>query len=222
MALLKMMAGIDMTLEQITTTMISLAQQGSVAAHQVGTLYNHVVDRKLADLAGYGDARSYFNKHVKVLSQTTLSLYGSVARKFSEEVCAQYGMYRLRALLSYAEATGTQLGDPGPTVIDVPQDDDTVVRKPFAECSVDEVERATRAKKAPEKVSVPLPDRARLLFMEDSLRRNFDGVSPVRLTSRSDGTQTFINLQDVPMTQVPLLMRALQEGLDAQPSLVAR
>jgi hypothetical protein len=222
MALLKMTAATDLTLEQITTTMLSLAQQGSVAAHHIGTLYNQVVDRKLATLAGYDSAKSYFTKHIKVLSQATLSLYGSVARKFSEEICAQYGMYRLRALLNYAEATGTQLGDPGPTLIDVPQDDDTVVRKPFAECSVDEVERATRAKKAPEKVRVPLPDRARLLFMEESLHRNFDGVSLVRLTSRSDGTQTFINLQDVPMTQVPLLMRALQEGLDAQPSLMAR
>jgi hypothetical protein len=222
MALLKMATGIELTLEQITTTMISLAQQGSIAAHQIGTLYNHVVDRKLAELAGHNSAREYFNKHVRALSQATLSLYGSVARTFSEELCAQYGMYRLRALLSYAEATGAVLGDLGPMVIDVPQDDGKVLQKPFAECSVDEVERATRAKKAPPKESVPLPDRARLLFVEDSIFRNFSGVAQVRFTARSENGQTLINLQDVPMSQVTRLMKALQEGLDAQPSLVAR
>ncbi|WP_375771751.1 hypothetical protein NR798_12940 [Archangium gephyra] len=33
-------------------------------------------------------------------------------------------------------------------LIDVPQDDESVVKRPFAECGVDEVERAARAKRA--------------------------------------------------------------------------
>jgi hypothetical protein len=216
------MIGSDMNIEQVTTTMNALAVQGSTATHQLGSLYNYVVARKLAELAGYRTAREYFNKNVKTISQATLSLYGSVAAKFPEEVCTQYGMYRLRALLSYVDATGAVLGDPGLFAIDVPQDDGKVVTKSFTECSVDEVERATRAKKAPPPARVPVPDQARMLFFEDSIYRNFNGVAPVRLTSSSEDGTTYLTVQSVPMAQVPRLIKALQEGLEAQPSLVAR
>ncbi len=213
---------LDMTLEQVTVAMNALAQQGSTAQHQLGVLYNHVVDRRLADSAGYKTARDYFIKNVKAISQTTLSLYGAVARKFSEAHCTQYGMYRLRALISYAEAIGTELGDPGPMLIDVPQDDGRVATKSFAECSVDEVERATRAKNTPPEVRVPVPDQARLLFFEDSILRNFEGVASVRLTSHHEEGKTIINLQSVPMAEVPRLIQALQQGLEAQPSLMVK
>jgi hypothetical protein len=213
----------DMTLEQATTAMNGLVKQGSTAAHQIGTIYNHVVQRKLAELAGYKTTQEYFSKNVKGLSQATLSTYGAVARSFPEEVCTQYGVYHLRALLRYAEATSTVLApDPGMLIIDVPQDDGKVLRKPFAECSVDEVERATRAKKTPPPVRVPVPDQARLLFFEDSIFRNFDGVSPVRLTAHNEEGKTFINLQSVPMSEVPRLIEALQQGLEAQPSLAPK
>jgi hypothetical protein len=223
MAVIRQFLGSDMTLEQATVTMQGLLRQGNTAAHQIGALYNHVVERKLAEFAGYKSALDYFSKHVKVISQSTLTVYGTVARSFSEAVCTQYGVYGLRALLRYLEATGAVLGsDPGTVLIDVPQEDGRrVVTKPFAECSVDEVERATKAKKTPPPVSVPVPDQARLLFFKDSLSRNFDGVAPVRLTSRSQDGKTLLNLQDVPMSEVARLMTALQEGMDAQPSLAA-
>jgi hypothetical protein len=151
-----------------------------------------------------------------------LSVYGAVARKFSEEACTQYGMYRLRALLSYAEAASVIIGDPGPMAIDVPRDDGRVVTKPFSECSVDEVERATRAKRSPPPERVPVPDQARLLFFEDSIFRNFEGVAPVRFTAHTEEGKTYVNLQNVPMVEMPRLMKALQEGMEAHPSLRAR
>ena len=223
MAVFQQTIGTDMTLEQATVTMAALVRQGSTAAHQIGTLYNYVVQRRLADLAGYKSAQEYFSKQVKALSKSTLINYGMVARSFTEEVCTQYGVYHLRALLRYTEASGAVLGpDPGTLLIDLPQENDTVVKKPFAECSVDEVERAARAKKAPPAVSVPIADRARLLFMEHSLFQNFQGVAEVRFTSQSQEGRTLLNLQGVPMSEVPRLIQALQEGLDAQPSLAAR
>jgi hypothetical protein len=213
----------DLTLEDATNTMNALVRQGSTAAHQIGTLYNHIVGRKLAELAGYKTARDYFNKHVKGLSQATLSAYGTVARQFPEAVCTQYGMFNLRALISYAATTGDVLGsDPGALGIDVPQEDGKVLRKPFRDCSVEEVERATRAKKAPVPARVPVSDKARLLFFEDSLFRNFDGVAQVRFSAHNEEGQTFLNLQNVPMQEVTRLIQALQEGLEAEPSLKAK
>jgi hypothetical protein len=93
--------GVDMTLEQLRDTINSLARQGSTSAHQIGTLWNHVVDRRLAEIAGHKSAQDYFSKNVKALSQSTLTVYGTVARSFTEAVCTQYGMGNLRELLRY-------------------------------------------------------------------------------------------------------------------------
>ena len=79
----------------------------------------------------------------------------------------------------------------------------------------------SRAKKAPP-VRVPVPDQARMLFFEDSIYRNFNGAAPVRLSCSSEDGTTYLNVQSVPMALVPRLIKALQEGLEAQPSLVAR
>jgi hypothetical protein len=213
----------DMTLDQIKDTINELARQGSSFQYQIGAMYNHVVSRKLAELAGYKTVQQYFSQHVKAISQSTLGNYGMVARHFREDTCTQYGMYRLRALLRYLEATNTTMPvDPGLVFIDVPQEDGKVVKKAFAECSVDEVESATRAKKAPVPVRVPVPDQARLLFFEDSIFRNFDGVAQVRLTANTQEGQTFLTVQGVPMSEVTRLIQALQQGLEAQPSLAAK
>lgn len=225
MAAIHQAIGTDMTLEEIGDTINSLVQQGNTNQYQVGTLYNHVVDRKLAELAGYKNAQVYFSRKVKAVSQSTLTVYGTVARNFPEAVCTNFGVYPLRALLRYVDATGMVLdrGNPGPMTIDVPQDDGKkVVAKPFAECSVDEVERATQLKKTPPPVRVPVPDKARLLFFEESLSRNFDGVAPVRLSSRSENGKTLLNVQDVPMSEVARLLKALQEGMNAEPTLAAK
>jgi hypothetical protein len=129
-------------------------------------------------------------------------------------------MYRLRALLRYLEAThATVPADPGSVLLDVPQDDGHVVQRPLAQCSVDDVERAARAKRAMPTVRVPVADQARLLFLADSLHNRFEGVAEVRFTSRNKEGKTLISLQDVPMTELARLMLAIQEGMNAEPTL---
>jgi len=195
-------------------------RQGSINQYHIGAMYNHIVNRKLAELAGYKDAATYLNQHVKALSKSTLITYGMVARSFIPDICAQYGMYHLRALLRYLDATSmTALADPGPMLIDVPQEDESLVKKPFAECSVDDVERAARAKRATPTVRVPVADQARLLFLADSIHNQFEGVADVRFTSRNKEGKTLINLQDVPMTELARLTQAIQDGMDAEPTL---
>jgi hypothetical protein len=211
--------GLDMTLEQVKTTLLALSTQISTHAHQIGTLYNLVVDRKMAEIAGYPSALEYFNKNVKSISKSTLINYGTVARHFTEAICTRYGMGNLREFIRYADVTSTPLpADPGPMLIDVPQDDGTVLGKPFAECSVDELERASRAKRTPPSPRVPVADRARLLFFSDSIERGFQGVANVRFSSRNKDGKTLVSLQDVPMTEVDRLIQALQEGMNAEPT----
>jgi hypothetical protein len=114
-----------------------------------------------------------------------------------------------------------RLSPPGDTLIELPRENGGVVARSFEECSVDDVERATRARRAPPPVRVPVPDQARLLFFEDSLFRKFNGVAQVRFSAQNEDGKTFLSLQGVPMMEVPRLIQALQEGLEAQPSLRA-
>ncbi|MFL5353145.1 hypothetical protein [Archangium sp.] len=140
-----------------------MAQQSSTFQYQIGVMYNHVVSRKLAELAGYKTAQEYFSQQVKALSQSTLTNYGIVASSFDADTCMQYGMYRLRAVIRYLDAvSATAPTDPNTLVLDVPQDDGKMVKKPFAECSVDDVESATRAKRAAPAAKVPVAELERL------------------------------------------------------------
>jgi hypothetical protein len=223
------MAGINTfdthpTLDQIRDTILTLVKESSKQQHEIGRLYNYAVDKKLAELAGYRSAREYFSQNVKVLSQATLSAYGTVAKRFTAQHCTQYGMFNLRALIGYAEAANVLLGgeDPGAVIIDVPQEDGSVEQQLFADCSLDAVERATRAKRMPPPAQVPANDRAQLLFLVASLEKHFQPVAPVRLTSRVEKGQTLVNLEGVPLTALPLLMTALQEGVQAAPTVALR
>jgi len=211
------------TLEQIRDSIITLVKESSTQHHEIGRLYNYAVDHKLAEQAGHR-TREYFSQNVKVLSQATLSAYGTVARRFTAQHCTQYGMFNLRALLSYAQAANVQLGgeEPGAVIIDVPQEDGSVKQELFADCSVEDVERATRAKRLPPAAQMPVNDRAMLLLLSASLEKHFQPVAPVRLSSRVEKGQTLVSLEGVPLTALPLLMTAIQEGVASQPGVAER
>jgi hypothetical protein len=212
------------TLEQIRDSIITLVKESSTQHHEIGRLYNYAVDHKLAEQAGYRSAREYFSQNVKVLSQATLSAYGTVAKRFTAQHCMQYGMFNLRALLSYVQAANVQLGgeDPGAVIIDVPQEDGSVKQELFADCSVDEVERATRAKRLPPVAQVPVGDRALLLVLSASLEKHFQPVAPVRLSSRVEKGQTLVSLEGVPLKAMTLLLTAIQEGVEPHPTMAER
>ena len=212
--------GSEPSLDEIANHMNGLIQAGQKSQWELGVLYNHIVDRKLAEFAGYKSAQQFFSQNIKALGQSTLSNYGTVAKNFSDVQCEQFGMTNLRNLLRYAEATGLQLDrtNPGPTPIEFPGDDGKMYTSAFANCTIDMLERATKAKRAPVSVRVPIPDAARLLFIEDSLIKNFTGIGQVRITSHSKEGKTFVNLSDVPMAELERLLLALRQGLDAQPT----
>jgi hypothetical protein len=205
---------LNLTLEQVRTTIVSLIAQGNANIFQIGRLYNYTVDSKLAVQSGYKDSAAYFRQHVKELSQATLSRYGAVAREFTEEACKQYGVENLVALLTYEVAAGIQAtkGDPGPTPIEVPQEDGSVVQKPFAECSRDELRLAIKHKRAPKQASMPEGDAARVQALRESLTRHF-AQAPLRFNARNHRGKTLFTLQDVSVTDIERLAEALLDGL---------
>jgi hypothetical protein len=203
------------TLEQVRDAILGYLAQGHSGQYHIGRLYRQIVANKLAEKGGYNSAQEFFSQHFKALSKATLSLYGTVSEEFSEPICVAYGMTSLGALLTYENLTQVQLpeGDPGGTPIDVPGEDGVVQRKPFADCSLEELRLALRHKRKPARVPVPDGDAARVQFLSDSLARYFAENSRVRVHSRVHRGKTLVSMQDVPLSELERFAEALLDSL---------
>jgi len=202
------------TLEQLGAELLHLMAQESINHHRMGRVYNHIVDKRLAEKAGYKDAREYFSKHLADLSQTSLTLYGAVARAFSEEVARRFGVTCLYLLLSYKEAADVEVNpeEPGPTPIEVPDEKGQVTVQPFSACTVEQMRRAVQRKRRPAS-SKPLPAEKVELAEQYSeavaLRFPAGKGALVKVTVRNQKGQAVLDFKGVPVEQVSLLAQAL-------------
>jgi hypothetical protein len=205
----------ELTLDQVRDSILGYVAQGNAGHYQIGRLYNYVVAKDLAGKGGYASAQLFFSEHVKVLSQATLSLYGSVAKEFSEPVCVAYGMTKLGTLLTYEKVAKLQLpeGDPGHTTIEVPLEDGAVQRMPFADCTLEEMKRALKHKRTSDKEPVPAGEAARVQFLQDSVMRHFKENARVRVNARVHRGKTLVSMQDVPLAELERFAEALLDGM---------
>ncbi|MDY7227750.1 hypothetical protein [Hyalangium rubrum] len=205
---------IKITLEEVHQRVIQLVEQGHADNYQIGWLYNYVVDHELAKTGGFKDAEDFFQNQVKVLSQSTLTSYGAVARSFTAAACVKHGMNNLYTLLSYEKLAGITVdgNEPGPTPILVPQEDGTVAQKAFADCTVEELKQAVKHKRTP---PTPLPESAtaRVMLYRQTLDQHFGKQNRIRVRAREERSQLLISLQDIPEAQMPKLIEALMDSL---------
>jgi hypothetical protein len=211
---------LNLTLEEVRERIEYLVMAGHECHYHLGQLYNYVVTENLAQKGGYESAQHYFSQHFKSLSQSALSLYGTVARMFSNEACTNHGMYHLRLLLTYkAMKLGRKVTklepmlkeDPGPMPIEVPRKDGTVETRPFAQCNLEDLKRAVkRQRELVEKpvLELPHPEAARLQRLRERLDQHFS-EGPVRLESRIHQGQTLLTLVDVPLARFERLLEEL-------------
>jgi hypothetical protein len=197
----------------------------AVAQEQLGRAYDYAQSKRLAQVAGFKNAWDYFSRHFKGLTREALDSYSSMTFHWKPEAIRHYGMDRLRVLSSYLWLHGpSHMGppDPGVFLIRVPQPDGTLATKTFAECRLEEVQRALRPKPAPAPRGRPSPtDSVRLLFLRDRLARYFEGLAEIRVDMRTepDG-RSFLTVQGIPMRELRRFLWAFQEGLGAQPLAV--
>jgi hypothetical protein len=205
-----------MTLEQVHATMLQLLAEENTHHHRLGQLYNYVVARRLAESAGYKDARDYFSQHLRDLSQATLNTYGAVANAFSEELGNRFGVTRLALLLTYEEAAdlGVNHAEPGGTIIEVPGENWEVTPKPFSACSVEELRRAIQRKRKPSS-SKPLPpsDLALVDLYQQTVASRFSNGEGVRVQLRNHKGKAVLDFKGVPLAQVAKLAEALMGPL---------
>lgn len=205
---------LHITLAEVRERVVHMVGQGNADAYQLGWLYNYVVDRELAQQGGYKDAADFFHKEVKVVSQSTLTIHGAVARAFTATACVKYGVHALYALLAYEKVARIEAdgNEPGPTLVQVPQEDGTVAPKPFEQCTVDELKRAAKHLRAPPQ---PLPSTvtARVELYRGALDKHFTADNHIRVSARVERGQVLLSLKDIPEAQVPALIEALKDSL---------
>jgi hypothetical protein len=201
-----------MTLEQTRLELLHLMAQENLNHHRMGQLYNYIVDKRLAEKAGYKDARDFFSQRLADLSQAALSRYGAVAAAFSATVARRFGVTCLSLLLSYKEATGVQVNpeEPGGTLIEVPDDKGLVHPLPFSQCSVDQMRRALQRKRRPTS-SKPVPAEAEALA--DQYREAVAGRFPpgvrIQVQARNQKGEAVLDFKGIPVAQVSRLVAAL-------------
>ncbi len=213
----------DMTLEQARVEIVGLLAQDEINHHRLGVIYSYVVDKKLAELAGYKDAKDWANQNLGQLSQASLSLYGTVANRFSEAVAQKFGMTALYLLLTYKELAGLKVDhdDPGPSPIDVPDAKGVVTSKPFSACTVAELRRAILAKRKPTS-SKPLPPEAVTLAdqVTKAVMSCFQKGDPVRVQLRNHQGEPVLDFRGIPLAKLKQLVAALTA--DALAALLAQ
>ena len=161
-----------------------LLKQGEKAAWQIGTLYNRIIDQKLAEKSGYRRARDFFASRFADVSQATLSHYGAVARAFSEAHAARYGVTLLGALLTYEKLAVLKQKepDPGSVQINIPGESKP---KRFSDCHRADLLKAIQALKRHSGNEKELtPEEKKLLDRLHETVGEHGEHSPIALSSR--------------------------------------
>jgi hypothetical protein len=202
------------TLDQINSEMRRLMSEENVNHYRLGLLYDYTVENELAEKAGFKDAPAYFRKHLADLSPATLATYRSVAKAFTEQVAVRFSVISLYLLLTYKEITGLKFNheEPGPTLIEVLGKNGEVTKKPFSECSVEEMRKALQLKRKPTSSKpVPAEDVAQAEKYRAALKGQFSQGSDVKLKVHNLKGTSVLDIQNIPMTEVGTMLEALRD-----------
>lgn len=203
-----------LTLQEAHEEFSQLLQTESTNHHRMGQLYNHVVKHKLAEKAQYPNALAYFTQHFKAVARATLLAYSTVAKTFTEPVTIEFGVTRLKLLLTYKEVADIKLNDaaPGSTPIEVPDKDGVVALKQFQDCTVDELRKAIVRKRKPAS-SKPLPPEvlAQVEEYRDAVISRFPDNVPVDVQARKHKSEVLITFKDIPMSLLDGLAEILMD-----------
>ncbi len=162
---------------------------------QIGVHYNRIVDQRLAQAAGFKNAQEFVSQRLGGISQPTLTLYGTIAKAFPEEVAKKYGSTLLGQLITYEKLSKAQLpkGDPGPITIKVPNKDGSTSNKNFADCSLEQMREAVHQLHSPAKEKpIPAEDRRLIEALEKTMDRQLGGGTPLTMHARRGKPDTLI------------------------------
>jgi hypothetical protein len=204
-----------LTLPQVLVTMRQLVKDESLNHFLMGQLYNYVLDSNLLQGTKHKNALDFFTDNIQEVSRATLSAYGAVARVFSQEVCAQFGITRLRLLLTYKVAAKIELNtaDPGGTFIMVPAEEGQVKPKLFTDCGVEDLRKALANLRTSNNEPMPAEEVALVDRYREAITGRFSKDTPVRVQLRSHDGKAVVDFKGIPLSQIHTLTEALLEQL---------
>ncbi|MFL5344293.1 MAG: hypothetical protein ACJ8AT_05845 [Hyalangium sp.] len=210
-----------MTLEQAQEAILQCLMQGPAGHYRIGKLYNHIVRNRLAVSQGYATTRRYFRRHVRVLSQSTLTMYGAVARQFSLEECEKYGMANLGALLEYARLSCTHVSwrDPGSTPVWIPRKGGLEISKPFADCTAEDLRDAIKARRAWPGQGRLEPEEKPVEAYLETLQQHFEENTqfPPKIDARVHNRRLHVRIRHLRLWELGRLLEALRSILKPAP-----
>lgn len=213
---MKTTQSLSMSLLEVCITIRQLLVQEIINQHRIGELYNYAVAHNLAKEAGYDNALDYFADHIQELPRSSLMRYSAVAKDFTAEVCALYGITRLSQLITYEEVAKIKVNnsDPGLTEIEVPDEDGIVEKKAFASCTTEDMRQAILRKRKPAS-SEPIPAEQAALIQKyrSKLAHHFGQQSRVAVVARNHKGKVLLSLKDIPLEQMEKLTEALLDSL---------
>ncbi|HYI03226.1 hypothetical protein [Hyalangium sp.] len=205
-----------LTSDQVLDTMRLLAAEETRNQILMGLLYNYLLDSQLLKGSQYKNPLDFICGHIQEISRSALLIYSAVARAFTQKVCSQYGVYRLRSLLTYKGAAGIELNyeEPGGTVILVPDEKGEVKPKPFSSCTVDDMRAALlHLRQSTPSTSIPAEQRKLVDQFREAVIRRFPQGSPVRVQLRQHKGMVVVDFRAIPVLQVEKLTEALLDLL---------
>jgi len=205
-----------LTREQVLDKMRQLAAEETRQQVHMGLLYNYLVDSKLLKGSTYKSALDFICSQIQQISRSALLLYSAVARCFTQDVCSQYGVYRLSVLLTYKEAAKIELNptEPGGTFILVPDENGVVNPKLFSSCTVDELRAAVQhARQSASNNPIPAEQREIVDQYREAVVGRFPQSATVRVQLRTHKGDTVVDFKGIPVLQVDKLTEALLDQL---------
>ena len=206
--------------QQALDTMRQLSRDETRNHVLMGLLYNYLVDSKLLEGSDYKSPLDFICDNIQEISRTALLDYSAVARSFNQEVCARYGLTRLRLLLAYKDATKVEVNpeEPGATLIQVPDKKGHVQPKPFSDCTALDMRHALQhLREATPATPFPPEDRAMVDAYREAVTKRFPRGSPVRVQLRKYKGESVVEFRLIPVAQAPLLLEAMMDMVGMAP-----
>ena len=143
------------TLEEALDKIRALYKQEQAAKWGQGDQVNQVEEAHLALKKGYQEARQWVEKELPEMDYKTLYRHASVAKYFSEEHTARWGVSKLQTLITLHDLKhrSESVGDPADLEVQVPRPDGSMVAKKFRDCSWRELLSATKQQKQTRKAA---------------------------------------------------------------------
>lgn len=202
---------VEMSLATEEAAILAITGDDDVEHHRVGVHYNNIVDNDLAPKAGYRTSRDYFASLVKKrkgLSQSTLSLYGAIARTFTEDQTAAFGVSILGKFLTYMKLAKYSPDFFSQSVVRVPRADGSFEEKPLRQCTDADMRAALRALRAP---AHPLSeeDSAELDTYQAAVDEVLGADHPSTIKAHSGNEETTVDFDGFPLKRLPAVFAAL-------------